>query len=101
MPKPLERPATEAPTCSRGTRALLIGAPLLMAVARVLLVPLDDQDWDGTMTKMVSHAARSNIGWFLALASCGLLAVTGVVLAQQLRTVGRPKSAMFAMLAIA
>ena len=72
-----------------------------MALARLLLVPFDDQDWDKTMTDMAAHAGRSNAGWFLAMVASGLLAVTGVVLAQRLQMIGRARSAMVSMLTIA
>src|SRR4051812_43180660 len=97
----LDRPTTTSRTFTSGIRALLIGAPLLMAGARVLLVPMDDQELDKTLTDMAAHAGRSNLGWFLAMVASGLLAVTGVVLAQRLQAVGRARSAMTAMLTIA
>ena len=78
-----------------GTTALLVGAPLLMAIGRVLLVPLDDQDWDGVMTSMDAHRARSDSGWILALAASGLLSVTAVILANRLRNAGWARTAMF------
>ncbi len=78
-----------------GTKALLIGAPLIMAVGRALLVPLDDQDWDSVMTSMAAHQARSDTGWLLALAASGLLGVTAVLLAGRLRAVGKARMAMF------
>jgi hypothetical protein len=80
---------------SAGTLALLVGAPLVMALGRALLVPLDDEDWDGVMTSMAAHSGRSNTGWLLALAACGLLTVTAVVLAHQLRLAGKVRMAMF------
>ena len=55
-----------------------IGAPLIMALGRALLVPLDDEDWDSVMTSVAANSGRSNTGWLLALAACGLLAVTAV-----------------------
>jgi hypothetical protein len=79
-----------------GARALLIGAPLAMALGRVLLVPLDDQDWDGVLSSMASHRGRSDAGWILAMAASGLLAVTAVVLAGRLGRAGRVRAAMFA-----
>src|SRR3954453_16484900 len=103
---PMSTTVVEAPgtattgRMSLGTKALLLGAPLLMAVARVLLVPMDDQDWGGTMTSMAAHKARSDAGWILAVAACGLLAVTAGILARRLRAAGKPRSAVFAMLTI-
>src|SRR5688572_28805757 len=79
--------STEEPTRRQtpGTTALLIGAPLLMAIARVLLVPFDDEDWDAVMTSMAANQGRSDTGWLLAIVASGLLAVTAVVLANRLR----------------
>lgn len=77
-----------------GTVALLVGAPLVMALGRALLVPMDDEDWDSVMTTMAANSGRSNTGWLVALAACGLLTVTAVVLAHQLRLVGKARMAM-------
>ena len=84
-----------------GAKALLIGAPLVMALGRVLLVPLDDQDWDGVMNSMAAHRGRSDAGWLLALAASGLLTVTAVVFANRLRLVGKARQAMFVTVTIA
>ena len=81
-----------------GPKALLIAAPVLMAVARVLLVPMDDQNWDGTLTSMAAHRARSDAGWILAVLACGLLAVTAIMLARRLRVAGKGRSADFVAL---
>jgi hypothetical protein len=83
------------PGLAYGFKTLLIGAPLIMAVGRALLVPLDDQDWDGVMTSMAANQARSDAGWLLALAASGLLGVTAVMLAGRLRVVGKARMAMF------
>jgi len=91
--------ATTSPTgegLSSGTKALLITAPLVMALGRVLLVPLDDQNWDTTMTKMAAHDARSNAGWLIAMAASGLLGATAVILARRLGRTGRTRASMFA-----
>ena len=88
--------AGTAERLTRGVVVLLIGAPLLMAVARVLLVPFDDQDWDGVLTSMANHQGRSDAGWLMAMAASGLLAVTAVILARRLGDAGRTRAAMFA-----
>ena len=80
---------------SKGALALLVGAPLVMAIGRALLVPFDDEDWDSVMSSMAANSGRSNTGWLLALAACGLLTVTAVVLAHQLRIVGKVRMATF------
>ena len=76
--------AGTAERLTRGVVVLLIGAPLLMAVAHVLLVPFDDQDWDAVLTSMANHQGRSDAGWLMAMAASGLLAVTAVILARRL-----------------
>ncbi len=82
---------------SPGLKVVLVGAPLVMALGRALLVPLDDQDWDSVMTSMQAHQARSNAGWLLAMAASGLLAATAVILARHLASTGRARAAMFAL----
>jgi hypothetical protein len=77
-----------------GTHVLLIVAPLVMALGRALLVPLDDEDWDSVMTSMAANSGRSNTGWLLALAASGLLAATAVLLAQRLKSAGKTRMAM-------
>ena len=47
------------------------------------------------MTSMAANSGRSNTGWLLALAACGLLTVTAIVLAHQLRLAGKARTAMF------
>ena len=88
--------ASRAERLTRGVVVLLIGAPLLMAVGRVLLVPFDDEDWDAVLTSMANHQGRSDAGWLIAMAASGLLAVTAVILAHRLGVTGRTRAAMFA-----
>ena len=88
--------APRAERLTRGVVVLLIGAPLLMAVGRVLLVPFDDEDWDAVLTSMANHQGRSDAGWLIAMAASGLLAVTAVILAHRLGVTGRTRAAMFA-----
>jgi hypothetical protein len=80
---------------------LLIAAPLIMALARVLLVPFDDQEWDSTLTKMAAHQARSDTGWLLAIMASGLLATSAATLSYRLNSAGRTKSATFALVTTA
>ena len=68
---------------------LLVAAPLLMALARVLLVPFDDQKWDQVLNQMAAHQGRSDTGWILALAASGLLAATALMLARRLSLTGK------------
>lgn len=80
-----------APTAA----VLLIGAPLLMAVGRLLLVPFDDQGWDAVLTQAAAHQGRSDIGWLIAMAASGLLGAAALSLARLLDLAGRTKSAAF------
>jgi hypothetical protein len=86
---------TAAGRTSTGPGVLLVAAPILMAVGRLLLVPLDDADWDGVMSDMAANPGRSDAGWFLPIAACGLLAATAVILARRLADEGRGRTAMF------
>jgi hypothetical protein len=92
---------TPADGLSTATVALLIAAPLIMAGGRALLVPFDDQGWDSVLNQMAAHQGRSDAGWLLALAACGLLATTAAVLAGRLRRGGRGRSAAFVVVSTA
>jgi hypothetical protein len=87
-------------TRNRTAVALLVGAPLLMAIGRLLLVPFDDQGWDGVLTAAAGHQTRSDTGWILAIAACGLLGAGSVFMANLLRRAGRTKAAAFATVAV-
>jgi hypothetical protein len=78
----------------RPAAVLMIGAPLVMALARALIVPFDDQNWDRVLTNMAAHQGRSDTGWLLAIAASGLLAATAIVFAHRLQLVGRSRSAI-------
>lgn len=80
---------------ARPAAVLLVGAPLLMALARVLLVPFDDQKWNHVLDQMAAHQGRSDTGWILALAASGLLSVTALILARRLSLAGRTRAAAF------
>jgi len=94
------RTPTTSTGVGRPAATLLLVAPLVMALGRALLVPFDDQDWNGTLTDMAAHRGRSDAGWVLALAASGLLATTVGILAAQLRT-RRRRSSGFALVATA
>jgi hypothetical protein len=55
---PTTPPPIAVPVHRRGVAVLLLGAPLVMAVGRLLLVPMDDQAWDETLTDMAAHQQR-------------------------------------------
>lgn len=78
------------------TVALLVGAPLLMLLGRVLAVPLNDQDWEGVLTQAAAHQGRSDTGWLMSLAACGLLGAGAAALVQLLRHAGRSTAAAVA-----
>jgi hypothetical protein len=87
---------TTRPGLAPTAAALLIGAPLLMAVGRLLLVPFDDQGWDAVLSAAAAHQNRSGTGWFIAMAASGLLGAAALSLAKLLHLAGRTKSAAFA-----
>lgn len=68
----------------RGVTVLMIGAPLLMALARLMLVPMDEDDYDQNLTDAAAAQARSDTGWLLAMVASALLILTALVLAQRL-----------------
>lgn len=82
-------------TLSPVAAGLLIGAPLLMVVARLLAVPFDDQDWNKVLDQAAASQARSDAGWILAAAASGLLGASMLFLAQLLRALGRRGAAGF------
>jgi hypothetical protein len=92
---------TEHAGLTRTAAALLVGAPLLMVVGRLLLVPFDDQGWDKVLTQAAAHQNRSDAGWILAMAASGLLGASALFLARQLRLAGRARAAGFATVATA
>ena len=59
---------------------LLLAAPLILFLGRLLLVPFDDQGWDEMLTTMADHPTRNAIGWSLALLAAGLLGAAGLTL---------------------
>jgi hypothetical protein len=89
------------PAFTRVGAALLVCAPLLMAVARILLVPLDDQGWDQALTRAAAHQGTSDTGWLMALAASGLLGAAALSMTALLHQAGRPKAAAFATVTIA
>ena len=87
---------TEAPGLAPVTAALLVGAPLLMAVGRLLLVPMNDQGWDAVLTDAAAHQSRSDAGWLLSMAAAGLIAASAFLLTQVLGRAGRTRAAVAA-----
>jgi len=83
----------------RPAAVLLVGAPLVMAAGRVLLVPYDHQDWNGVLDAMAAHRGRSDGGWLLAVAASGLLSLTAALLSRRLHVSGRTGAAAFAAFA--
>lgn len=92
---------TAQPRIDPLTITLLIAAPALMVVARLLLVPFDDQDWDKVLTDAAANQGRSSLGWLLSMAACGLLTVGAVGLARVAAAAGRTRAAAIATVTIA
>jgi hypothetical protein len=92
---------TERPGLTRTAAAVLIAGPLLMALGRLLLVPLNDQGWDQQLTQAAAHQGRSDTGWLIAMASSGLIAAGALSLASVLRRAGRARAAAFTVVATA
>lgn len=59
---------------------LLVAAPVVLGLGRVLLVPFDDQGWGQMLTDMANNPTRNALGWSLALFAAGLLTATGLAL---------------------
>ena len=83
---------TEPQVLRRTTSALLVIAPVLMGVGGALSVRFDDQDWNGTLSGMAAHHARSDVGWLLMLLSSALLIFGALGLTDLLRA-SRPRTA--------
>lgn len=95
-------PAQGTPPSSAMRRAevgLLIGAPVVLLLGRALLVPFDDQQWDGMLTTMAEHPTRNAIGWSLALLAAGVLSAAGFVLVRLVAR-SRPKLAFAALIGV-
>jgi len=84
------------PTFEPTAVALLIGAPLLMSLGRLLLVPFDDQGWGSVLTHAAAHQTSSDVGWLLAMAASGLLCAAALSLARMLHVAGSTRAAAFA-----
>jgi hypothetical protein len=89
------------PRLTRVAAALLVGAPLLMTVGRLLLVPMDDQKWDDVLTQAAANQGTSDTGWLMALAASGLLAAAALSMTALLHQAGARKAAAFATVTIA
>ena len=86
---------TTRPRLTPTIAVLLIGAPVLMAVGRLLLVPFNDQGWDAQLTEAAAHQSRSDAGWLIAMAASGLLGAAALALAWVLHVAGRTRAAAF------
>lgn len=97
--------ASEGPRpFTRLTTILLVAAPAVMAVGRLLLVPFDSDDgaaWEATLRGMAAHQVRSDSGWLLVMVAAGLLTVTAVALSQRLTAAARTRSAGFCLITLA
>lgn len=100
-PIPAAPATTSAEMASPLDTVLLIGAPLVMALGRMLLVPIDDEHLQATMADAGAHQARSDLGWVLAIIACGLLSACATGLARTLQRSGRTAAGGFALVATA
>ena len=87
---PLSQSATPVATPERASGwyrhdlVVLATAPLFLAVGRLILVPFDDQEWDGVLTDMAANHSRNAIGWALTLIAAALLSAAGLALVRLL-----------------
>ena len=86
---------TTRPRLAPPVAALLIAAPALMVVGRLLLVPFNDQGWDAGSPRQRLAGQSSDAGWLIAMAASGLLAATALSLSWVLYCAGRTKAATF------
>jgi hypothetical protein len=61
---------------------VLVAAPVVLLLGRLLVVPMNDQEWDSTLSSMAGQHSRNALGWSLALVAGGLLVIGGIALAR-------------------
>lgn len=69
-----------APGLHRHEVALLVTAPVVLALGRLILVPFDDQEWNRMLSDMAAHHFRNAVGWSMALIAAALLTAAGLAL---------------------
>jgi hypothetical protein len=69
-----------APGLRRSEVVLLATAPVVLALARLILVPFDDQEWNRMLGDMAANHSRNAVGWSLALIAAALLIPAGLAL---------------------
>lgn len=80
-----------------GSAVLLIGAPALMLVARLLLEPLGG-DWGATLARMAGRQTAAAAGWTLATPATGLLALATAHVVSVVRPMQRALASIAAVL---
>ena len=90
---------SHSPGLRRTEVALLVGAPVVLAVGRLTLIPYDDQKWDHMLGQMAAHHSRNAFGWGLALVAAALLVASGLALVRLVP--GRPGLTVPALVGVA
>lgn len=62
--------------------AMLVAAPVVLLLGRLLVVPMNDQEWDAMLGSMAGQHSRNALGWSLALVAAGMLIIGGLALAR-------------------
>lgn len=88
-----------APYLRRTEVVLLLAAPVVLALGRLVLVPFDDQQWNSMLGEMAVNHSRNTVGWSLALIAAALLTVTGLALVRLIP--GRPRLTAPALIGVA
>jgi len=94
-----DHPSDRTPGLRRTEVVLLLSAPLVLALGRLILVPFDDQEWDRMLSDMALNHTRNSIGWSLALVAAALLTVAGLALVRLIPD--RPRLTVPAMVGVA
>lgn len=87
------------PGLRRTEVVLLVAAPVVLALGRLVLVPFDDQEWNRMLGDMAATHSRNAVGWSLALIAAALMTVAGLALVRLVPA--RPRLTAPAMVGVA